>query len=150
MKMKMIKLIILLILMMLFVLGCAKEPEPEVIIVEEPEPEPEPEPEIIEEPIEEVVEEPKDETRVIVINTTEVSFEPSQIELVYNERVKLVFISEHEHNIYAPGLKMDKPVKVGETEIYIPTDRKGSYNFWCNMLHFGSQHARMKGRINIE
>lgn len=142
------KKIIFLIIAVLIAAGCAREnePVPVVTMIEEPaETE-----ELIEEHEQEITEEPEQGIKIIEIIATENSFIPSQINLTYNEQTKLAIISNYTHNFYAPGLKINKPIDIGKTEIFIPTDRKGSYNFWCNMLHFGSQHSRMKGRISIE
>jgi plastocyanin len=91
-----------------------------------------------------------DDFRTVEIIATETSFIPSQINFTYGEKARLVVKSNYTHNLYAPALQINKQLNIGETEIYIPTDRIGSYTFWCNMLHYGSQHARMKGKITVE
>lgn len=147
------KLAVILILLLVLVTGCAKEEvkQPEIVVIEEPEEkiivEEEPEEEDIK--IEEEEEEPEEEIRIIEIIATENRFIPSEINLTYGENVKLLIKSDYAHNLYVPGLKINKPINKGETEIFIPTYRKGAFTFWCNILHHGSQHQRMKGKIYI-
>lgn len=146
------KILFIAIILLLIITGCAKKEvveQPKIEIVEQPEEEIA----VEEEPEEEInitEEEPEERIKVIEIEATENRFIPSEISLEYNETVKLLIKSNYTHNFYAPGLKINKRIDKGETEIFIPTYRKGTYTFWCNILHYGSQHQRMKGRISIE
>ena len=142
------KTMILLVIIIICIAGCAqKQQKPEVnIIIEEPK-------ENITEPQQNQTqqqEQTEEDMTTIYITATETEFIPSEIRLKYNEKAKLTITSNYTHNFYAPTLNINKEIQPGKTIIYVPTDRKGSNNFWCNMLHYGSQHSRMKGRIYIE
>ncbi|MBW2991741.1 cupredoxin domain-containing protein [Candidatus Woesearchaeota archaeon] len=147
-------ILLLLTIIILIVAGCAEEAEeqPEIrYVIKESAVEEEVAEEEPEELTEEEPEEGDKDYKVFYITATQTSWEPSEIDVFYEDNVKLVVRSNYTHSFYAPTLHIYEKIEPGETVmIYMPTDRRGTHKFWCNMTHYGLEHRLMYGKFRVE
>ena len=89
--------------------------------------------------------------RTIMLHTSNWKFSPNTITVKQGENVALHLMGiEGPHGLAIPGLGINQPMPQGvNTKVTIPTDKPGSYPFYCN-VSCGDGHRDMKGTIIIE
>ncbi len=96
-------------------------------------------------------EEQEPEARTIMIHVSNWEFTPSTITVKKDENVSLYLMGmEGSHGLEIPGLGISETIGEGDMKtIKIPTDKPGTYNFFCNVV-CGLGHGDMIGTIVIE
>ena len=86
-----------------------------------------------------------------MLHTVDWEFQPSMIRVKQGEKVSFHLMGiEGDHGVAIPGLGISESMAQGEMKMVpIPTDKPGSYDFFCN-VPCGSGHRDMKGTIVIE
>lgn len=88
------------------------------------------------------------EIRVIAKNW---QFDPPKIKVKQGEKVRLVIKSiDVAHGFFLPAFGINEKLNPGqEVKIEFIADKKGEYQFFCN-VYCGSGHSDMSGRLIIE
>lgn len=89
--------------------------------------------------------------RVIEITAADWAFTPSSITVKKGENITLKLTgASGVHGLGIPGLGISQRIDLGaDVFVALPTDKSGSYSFFCN-IPCGSGHKEMKGTIVIE
>ncbi len=92
----------------------------------------------------------KDTVRVVAITAANWKFSPNAITAKKGEKVQIVVTGvEGMHGFASPGLGINASIAAGQTvTIDLPTDKAGSFDFFCS-VPCGSGHKDMKGTIII-
>ena len=108
-----------------------------------PEPEPEPEPTPTPTPT-------PSKPRMIMLHTSNWAFSPNSIVLKKGEDVSVHLMGmEGNHGIAIPGLGINERMDQGSIKmVKIPTDKTGTFEFFCN-TQCGVGHSDMQGTIII-
>ena len=118
-----------------------KAPTPTPTPTPEPEPEPEPTPTPTPTP---------SKPRMIMLHTSNWAFSPNSIVLKKGEDVSVHLMGmEGNHGIAIPGLGINERMDQGSMKmVKIPTDKTGTFEFFCN-TQCGVGHSDMQGTIII-
>lgn len=89
--------------------------------------------------------------RTIMLHTSNWEFQPNVIRVKQGENVKLHLMGiEGNHGVAIPALGVNERMDKGSTKmVSIPTDKKGTFPFFCNVM-CGPGHADMEGTLIIE
>lgn len=89
--------------------------------------------------------------RTIMVHSSNWAFEPSTIRVKQGEQVSLHLMGiQGDHGLSIPELGINETMSQGEVKmVKIPTDKPGSYDFYCN-VSCGRGHSDMRGTLIIE